>query len=103
RSFIMQFSRLSHARRRVLRHALSGLLVFSLGAGMAACSNEAASFHSTDMTGADIGKGWRLPDVDGNMRSAEDFKGKITVVFFGFIQCPDVCPTTLAELSQVKQ
>lgn len=99
----MRFFHVSHARRRVLRHALGGLLALSLGAGMAACSNDAASFNSTDMTGADIGKGWQLPDVDGNMRSADDFKGKVTVFFFGFIQCPDICPTTLAELSQVRQ
>lgn len=99
----MQSIRISHARRRVLRHALGGTILLSLGAGLAACSNEAASFHATDVTGADIGKGWQLPDVDGNMRSAGDFKGKVTVVFFGFIQCPDVCPTALAELAQVRQ
>nr|MBF0685551.1 SCO family protein [Pseudomonas sp.] len=98
----MQFISTNHARRRVLRHALAGLLALSFGAGLAACSKDSASFNSTDVTGAEIGKGWHLPDVDGNMRSAEDFKGKIAVVFFGFIQCPDVCPTTLAELAQVK-
>lgn len=99
----MQCIHVSHARRRVLRHVLGGALVLSLGAGLAGCSKEAASFHATDMTGAEIGKGWSLPDLDGNLRTAEDFRGKITVVFFGFIQCPDVCPTTLAELAQVRQ
>ena len=98
----MQSISISHARRRVLQRALGGLLALSFGAGLAACSKSSASFNSTDVTGADVGKGWQLPDVDGNMRSAEDFKGKIAVVFFGFIQCPDVCPTTLAELAQVK-
>src|SRR5205807_2565449 len=49
---------------------------------------------------------WRrlaLPDLDGRMRTLDDFKGKVTVLFFGYTQCPDVCPTTLAELEQVKK
>lgn len=99
----MRSVRISHVRRRVLRRLLGGALTLSFGAGLAACSKGSASFHATDMTGAEIGKGWRLPDLDGKLRTADDFRGKITVVFFGFIQCPDVCPTTLAELAQVRQ
>lgn len=97
----MQCSGIDRARRRVLRAGLAGALVVS--AGLAACTKEAPSFNSTDMTGADIGKDWALPDLDGNLRSAKDYAGKVAVVFFGFIQCPDVCPTTLAQLAQVKQ
>jgi protein SCO1/2 len=37
------------------------------------------------------------------MRSLADFKGKVVALFFGYTQCPDVCPTTLAELTQAKQ
>jgi protein SCO1 len=44
-----------------------------------------------------------LPDVNGKMRQLSEFKGKVTVVFFGFTQCPDVCPTTLGELAQLKK
>jgi protein SCO1/2 len=59
------------------------------------------SFNGTDITGADYR--YVLPDVSGRARGNDDFKGKVTVVFFGYTQCPDVCPTTLAELAQVKK
>jgi protein SCO1/2 len=62
-----------------------------------------ASFHSTDITGADFGRSLSLPDADGRLRTLADFKGKVTLIFFGYTQCPDVCPTTLAELAQVKK
>jgi len=58
-------------------------------------------FKSTDITGADYGKTLELTDHTGRPRRLEDFRGKAVVVFFGFTHCPDVCPTTLADLSQV--
>jgi protein SCO1/2 len=58
-------------------------------------------FKSTDITGADYGKSLDLTDHNGKQRHLEDFRGKAVVVFFGFTHCPDVCPTTLAEMSQV--
>jgi protein SCO1/2 len=58
-------------------------------------------FQGTDITGTDYR--YALPDATGRMRTPEDFKGKVTAVFFGYTQCPDVCPTTLAELAQVKK
>jgi protein SCO1/2 len=62
------------------------------------------SFRSTDITGADFGKGFWLVDHNGQPRALADFRGKAVVVFFGFTHCPDVCPTTLAELARaVKQ
>jgi protein SCO1/2 len=54
------------------------------------------------VTGADWGRELRLTDHNGQPRTLADFKGKVTVVFFGFTQCPDACPTTLAELRAVK-
>lgn len=69
--------------------------------GVAAPSK--ASFRSIDITGADYARKLELPDAEGKPRSLADFKGKVVVVFFGFTQCPDVCPTTLAELSQVRR
>lgn len=92
------FSLVDPARRRVL--LATGAVL--MAAGLAACGGN-SSFHSTDVTGADIGKDWTLPDLDGNMRSAQDYTGKVAVVFFGFIQCPDVCPATLAHLKEVKE
>ena len=62
-----------------------------------------ASFTSTDITGADYANKLALPDVDGKLRSLDEWKGKIVVVFFGYAQCPDVCPATLAELAAARR
>lgn len=56
-----------------------------------------------DVTGAEYARDFALPDADGQMRSMKDFAGKVVVVFFGYTQCPDVCPTTLQELAEVKK
>ena len=61
------------------------------------------SFKSIDITGAEYARDFNLPDADGKYRSMAEFKGKVVVVFFGFTQCPDVCPTTLLELAAVKK
>ena len=55
------------------------------------------------MTGADYAKGFSLSDQNGKLRTLQDFTGKVVVVFFGFTQCPDVCPTAMAELAEVKK
>ena len=86
-------------RGQALR-ALAATLVAAL---LAACSPEALKFKSIDITGADYVKGFALPDHNGVQRSLADFKGKAVVVFFGFTQCPDVCPTALADLAEVKR
>jgi protein SCO1 len=62
-----------------------------------------ASFKAVDITGAEYARKLSLPDGDGQMRSLEEFKGKVVVVFFGYTQCPDVCPTTLTELAEVRR
>jgi protein SCO1/2 len=59
------------------------------------------SYQGVDITGADYR--YALPDQNGQPRTPDDFKGKVTVVFFGYTQCPDVCPTTMAELAEVKK
>ena len=61
------------------------------------------SFNGTDVTGADYGRDFRLPDPQGHERTLADFRDKVVLVFFGFTQCPDVCPTALARASEVKQ
>lgn len=68
-----------------------------------ACSPQQAAFASIDVTGADYAKGFELADHNGQVRRLSDFGGKVVVVFFGFTQCPDVCPTTLSELGEVKK
>ena len=89
-------------RRTFLTLAAAGL------AGLAACDRAGApgggrDFKAIDITGADYARELALPDADGRPRTLADFKGKVTVVFFGYTQCPDVCPTTLAELAAVRQ
>jgi protein SCO1 len=69
----------------------------------AACAEKKPEFRSIDLTGAEYAKGFSLPDVNGQVKTLADFKGKAAVVFFGFAQCPDVCPTTMAEVAQVKK
>ncbi len=65
---------------------------------LAACSG-GPKFKSTDITGVDYGKTLELPDASGKLRRLEDFRGKLVVLFFGFTHCPDVCPTTLADIA----
>ncbi|TFZ03693.1 SCO family protein [Ramlibacter humi] len=72
-------------------------------AALAACGENKPQFNAIDLTGADYAKDFSLPDTDGKVRSLSDFRGKVPVVFFGYTQCPDVCPTTLAEIAQAKQ
>src|SRR5215217_6656374 len=60
-----------------------------------------AAFQNTDLTGLDYAKGFSLTDHTGKPRTLADFKGKVVVMFFGFTQCPDVCPTTMAEMAAV--
>lgn len=88
-------------RRGCLVLALSGLL-------LAACSDKpadatASGFSSIDITGADYATGFSLTDHDGKPRTLADFQGKVVVVFFGYTQCPDVCPTSMSELAEAKR
>ena len=68
---------------------------------LAACSAEAPKFRSTDITGADFGKELALNGHDGKARKLADFRGKLVVLFFGYTHCPDICPTTLADMAAV--
>lgn len=89
------------------REVLSSASMVLATAMLASCTNEDAlpnsKFNSIDLTGADYAKDFALTDHHGRARTLKDFRGKIVTVFFGFAQCPDVCPTTMAELSEVKR
>jgi protein SCO1/2 len=74
-----------------------------LGAALAGCSPDKPKFNSTDITGADWGRTLKLSGHDGKPRTLADFRGKAVVLSFGFTHCPDVCPTTLAELAGVRK
>ncbi len=86
---------LTHTRR----YFLSALAVLAL----AACSPDKPKFNAIDITGADYAKGFSLTDHNGQNRSLSDFKGTVVVLFFGYTQCPDVCPTSMVELAEVKR
>lgn len=80
------------------------LLLAACATVLAGCQQvDKPHFNAVDITGADYAHGFSLPDASGRVRTLDDFKGKVVVVFFGYTQCPDVCPTTMAELAQVKQ
>lgn len=88
------------------RHALKALALGAgsvLGLPLMGCTEAKPTFNAVDMTGADYAKNFSLADADGKVRTLADFKGKVVVLFFGFAQCPDVCPTTMLEMAQVKQ
>ncbi len=87
----------------VRRSALLALLLVLAGCDRFGESSAKPSFRGVDITGADYAKSLSLTDQNGRQRSLADFKGKVVVVFFGYTQCPDVCPGTMAELAQIKR
>jgi len=89
---------LASEREIIIRTALRlCLLVLLLSLG--ACQQGESGFRATDITGAEFGRDFALADHTGRPRTLADFRGKVVVMFFGFTHCPDVCPTTLAELA----
>ncbi|MFN9805661.1 MAG: SCO family protein [Betaproteobacteria bacterium] len=88
------------SRRLTLAALLSVAGVAVLSAG---CTPSAPAFNGVDITGASYARDFALTDAAGKRRTLAEFRGKLVVVFFGFAQCPDVCPTTLADLAQVKK
>lgn len=90
-------------RSALLAATLTVALVGCDKLGLSASSSKAGPFRGVDITGAEYARSLSLPDATGTQRSLADFKGKVTVVFFGYTQCPDVCPTTMVELTQVKK
>lgn len=98
--------------KRVHSLLASPVLALSLLLSLTACEKSGDSgtmllspaksaFKNTDVTGLGYARDFKLTDHTGRERSLADFKGKVVVVFFGYTQCPDVCPTTMAEMSEV--
>jgi len=89
-------------RRRTFLTTVSAAV---LAVALAACGKSEASLqdiHGIDLSEASFGDGFQLKDPDGNVRSLADFQGKVVMMFFGFTQCPDVCPTALVKAAEVK-
>ncbi|WP_395010759.1 SCO family protein [Undibacterium sp.] len=76
-------------------------LVLAASLILSACNKPEEKFLNTDLTGLSYAKDFSLIDQNGQPRTLADFKGKAVVVFFGYTQCPDVCPTTMFEMSKV--
>ena len=92
------------------RTAFRWLLVFmvaALAVFIAGCNRAgdaaAPGFRGIDLTGAPYGRDFRLTDADGRERTLADYQGKAVLMYFGFVQCPDVCPTALIRAAKVKQ
>jgi len=90
------------SRRLALRRLAAGAIPALLAAFVVAgCGPEAPKFKASDVTGTTYGRDFQLTGHDGRPRTLADFRGKVVVLFFGYTQCPDVCPTTLSELVEV--
>ncbi|MBB6577380.1 protein SCO1/2 [Comamonas odontotermitis] len=93
-------------KRDALRWMAAGALVAGTAGALTACkqSQPKASFNAIDLTGSkEYAQDFAMPDQNGQRRTMADFQGKVTLLFFGYTQCPDVCPTTLSDLAAVKQ
>lgn len=95
--------RAAGAAHELAARAASALVLAALVLVASGCARSPASFKATDITGASFARQLALTDHNGQARTLDDFKGKVVVVFFGFTQCPDVCPTTLATLREVRE
>ena len=91
---------MSSRRKAISLLVATPLLALGLLAG---CTPAEPVFKSTDISGTSYGKTLRLTDHHGQERTLADFKGKVVTIFFGYTQCPDVCPTALSGMSSVMQ
>jgi len=82
---------------------MRALLVGLVGLYLSGCVPSPPVFKNTDLTGADCCRDFRLTDHKGQVRTLADFRGKVVVMFFGYTQCPDVCPSTMMEMTAVMQ
>ena len=89
-------------KRNALKLIAASALSISAAAVLTACSPDGPAFRGVNITGADYARDFSLTDHNGQLRSLKDLRGKVVVVFFGFTQCPDVCPTSMQELAEVK-
>lgn len=90
-------------KRQALRWLACGALLAGALAGLSGCSEPGPGFTAINLTGADYARDFNLIDHNGQPRSLKDFRGKIVMMFFGYTQCPDVCPTSMVEMATIKQ
>ena len=80
--------------------AKAALVLLAVAFTLAGCGPDTPQFRASDVTGSAFGRDFALTDHAGKARTLADFRGKAVVLFFGYTQCPDVCPTTLAALAE---
>jgi len=97
------FSDSAVSKRAALRWLITGGFTAASASMLAACSDKKPVFSSIDVTDAPYARSFTLKDHNGQTRHLSDFAGKVVVMFFGYTQCPDVCPTTMVELSAIKK
>ncbi len=90
-------------KRSTLKFLASSLSLTGAAFLLASCSQNKLSFSAVDVTGADYARDFALTDHKGQPRTIKDFAGKVVVLFFGYTQCPDVCPTSMLELVEAKK
>jgi len=90
-------------RIHLLAGAAAALLVTLAGGCSRSDEPVVGQFKGLDITGAPYGKDFKLTDHNGQERTLADFKGKVVMLYFGFVQCPDVCPTALARAVETRQ
>lgn len=90
-------------KRNTLKTIAICAVLVSAGGLLTACSKGKPEFRGVDISEVDYARDIQLPDHNGQQRSLKDFKGKVVVVFFGYTQCPDVCPTSMQEMAEVKR
>ena len=90
-------------KRSALKFMALSLCLSVLAGSLASCSENKPSFAAIDITGAEYARDFDLTDHNGQRRTLKDFAGKVVVLFFGYTQCPDVCPTSMLELAEVKK
>jgi protein SCO1/2 len=91
----------SVARSKLLRGLW--LAVMALCLVLVGCGESKKNFASIDITGAEFGKDFAFIDGDSKPVTLAQFKGQAVVLFFGYTQCPDVCPTTMTEVAEAKR
>jgi len=85
------------------RRSLLGAAAVCAALLLAGCGKSAPAFVGSDITGTHLGSALAMVDNTGSPRTLADYKGKVVVVFFGFTQCPDVCPTAMAEMAHAME
>jgi len=90
-------------KRNALKLMAAYAMTTSAVVVMSACSKKGPDFIAIDLTGADYAKDFALTDQNGRSRSLKEFAGKVVVLFFGYTHCPDVCPTSMAEMAEAKR